>query len=89
MHWFLGLDCMVFSWHDMKSYHNHDFGFGPPAALRWPSPQFEGFCFVLPTRIAKGNDDEGWEVCLGLEESCYPRFEADEELLRFGEQRGV
>lgn len=90
MHWVLGLDCMAFSWHGMKSYETHDFGFGTPAALRWPEPQFEGFFFVLPTRTAKkGSDDEGLEVCLGLEESCYGRFELDDELLHFAEQRGV
>lgn len=90
MNWVLGLDCMAFSWHGMKSYYNHDFGFGTPAALRWPSPQFEGFFFVLPTRIAKkGSADEGLEIMLGLEESCYGRFEEDEELLQFAEQRGL
>ncbi|CAN8097805.1 unnamed protein product [Discula destructiva] len=90
MHWVLGLDCMAFSWHGMKSYETHDFGFGKPAALRWPDPQFEGFFFVLPTRTTKkGSDDEGLEIMLGLEESCYGRFEQDEELLQFAEQRGI
>ncbi|KAI3400416.1 hypothetical protein diail_3037 [Diaporthe ilicicola] len=88
MHWVLGLDCMAFDWHTMKSYEEHDFGFGRPAALRWPHPQFEGFFFVLPTRTTKGNPDEGLEICLGLEESCYPRLQTDEELLRFAEERG-
>ncbi|KUI70929.1 Trichothecene 3-O-acetyltransferase [Cytospora mali] len=89
MHWVLGLDCMAFDWHTMKSYEEHDFGFGTPAALRWPHPQFEGFFFTLPTRTSKGNEDEGFEIMLGLEESCYARFEKDEELLRFAEQRGT
>lgn len=88
MNWVLGLDCMAFDWHTMKSYETHDFGFGRPAALRWPHPQFEGFFFVLPTRTTKGNPDEGLEICLGLEESCYPRLQTDEELLRFAEERG-
>ncbi|KAG6363115.1 hypothetical protein INS49_008210 [Diaporthe citri] len=60
MHWVLGLDCMAFDWHTMKSYQVHDFGFGRPAALRWPHPQFEGFFFVLPTRTTKGNPDEAF-----------------------------
>lgn len=89
MHWVLGLDCMAFDWHTMRSYEEHDFGFGRPAALRWPHPQFEGFFFTLPTRSTKGNEDEGLEIMLGLEESCYARFEKDEELLRFVEQRGT
>lgn len=88
MHWVLGLDCMAFDWHTMKSYETHDFGFGRPAALRWPHPQFEGFFFVLPTRTTKGNPDEGLEICLGLEESCYPNLQTDEEFLRFAEERG-
>ncbi|KAK2611007.1 hypothetical protein N8I77_004390 [Diaporthe amygdali] len=88
MHWVLGLDCMAFDWHTMKSYDVHDFGFGTPAALRWPHPQFEGFFFVLPTRTAKGNPDEGLEIILGLEESCYPRLQTDQEFLRFAEERG-
>lgn len=88
MHWVLGLDCMAFDWHTMKSYEVHDFGFGRPAALRWPHPQFEGFFFVLPTRTTKGNPDEGLEICLGLEESCYPNLQTDEEFLRFAEERG-
>lgn len=88
MHWVLGLDCMAFDWHTMKSYETHDFGFGKPAALRWPHPQFEGFFFVLPTRTTKGNPDEGLEICLGLEESCYPNLQTDEEFLRFAEERG-
>lgn len=89
MHWVLGLDCMAFDWHTMRSYEEHDYGFGRPAALRWPCPQFEGFFFTLPTRTTRGNDDEGMEIMLGLEESCYARFERDEELLRFAEQRGT
>ncbi|ROW07895.1 hypothetical protein VMCG_03518 [Cytospora schulzeri] len=89
MHWVLGLDCMAFDWHTNKAYDEHDFGFGLPAALRWPHPQFEGFFFVLPTRSSKGNADEGYEIMLGLEESCYARFEKDEELLRYAEQRGT
>lgn len=94
--WVLGLDCMAFDWHTMKSYHTHDYGFGKPRALRWPNPQFEGFFFVLPSRkgvrVGRGAEvdaDEGIEICLGLEESCYPRFETDEELLRYAEPRGV
>lgn len=89
MHWVLGLDCMAFDWHTNRAYDEHDFGFGLPAALRWPHPQFEGFFFVLPTRSSKGNEDEGYEIMLGLEESCYARLETDEELLRYAEQRGT
>lgn len=89
MHWVLGLDCMAFDWHTNRAYEEHDFGFGLPAALRWPHPQFEGFFFVLPARTSRGGEDEGYEIMLGLEESCYARFERDEELLRYAEQRGT
>lgn len=91
MHWVLGLDCMAFDWHTNRTYQEHDFGFGLPAALRWPHPQFEGFFFVLPPRTTRrgAGDDEGYEIMLGLEESCYTRLEKDEELLRYAEQRGT
>ncbi|KAM0206360.1 hypothetical protein ACHAPA_009597 [Fusarium lateritium] len=91
MNWVLGLDCMAFDWHTMKSYQNHDFGFGRPAALRWPNPGFEGFFFVLPTRagLRKDSEDEGIEVCFGLEESCFAELEKDEEFARYAEQRGL
>ncbi|KIL89227.1 hypothetical protein FAVG1_07621 [Fusarium avenaceum] len=91
MQWVLGLDCMAFDWHTMKSYHNHDFGFGKPAALRWPNPSFEGFFFVLPTRagVRKNSEDEGIEVCFGLEESCFAELEKDEEFAKYAEQRGL
>ncbi|RGP63996.1 trichothecene 3-o-acetyltransferase [Fusarium sporotrichioides] len=91
MHWVLGLDCMAFDWHTMKSYQKHDFGFGTPAALRWPHPSFEGFFFVLPTRagIRNADGDEGIEVCFGLEEKCFAELEKDEEFARYAEQRGL
>lgn len=73
----------------MRSYETHDFGFGTPAALRWPDPQFEGYVFVFPGRTGKkGSADEGLEVSLTLEESCYQRLEQDKELALFAEQRG-
>lgn len=88
--WFLGIDCLSTSWHKMKSYKTHDFGFGTPAALRWPDPQFEGMIFVFPERTAKqGSVDEGLEVSLTLEESCYERLEQDKELALFAEKRGL
>lgn len=91
MHWVLGLDCMAFDWHTMKSYQKHDFGFGTPAALRWPHPSFEGFFFVLPTRagIRNAGEDEGIEVCFGLEERCFAELERDEEFAKYAEQRGL
>ncbi|PSR79900.1 trichothecene 3-o-acetyltransferase [Coniella lustricola] len=91
MHWVLGLDCMAFDWHTMKSYQAHDFGFGVPAALRWPLPSFEGFFFMYPTRAGVGSarDDEGIEVCFGLEESCFAELEKDEEFAKYAEQRGL
>ncbi|KAK6063342.1 trichothecene 3-o-acetyltransferase [Seiridium cupressi] len=91
MHWVLGLDCMAFDWHTMKSYRDHDFGFSGPAALRWPHPGFEGFFFVLPTRanVRNAGPDEGIEVCFGLEENCYAELEKDEEFARYAEQRGL
>ncbi|RDW87983.1 hypothetical protein BP6252_00015 [Coleophoma cylindrospora] len=91
MNWILGLDCMAFDWHTMKSYQDHDFGFGGPAALRWPHPDFEGFFFVLPTRahVRNAGKDEGIEVCFGLEENCYAELEKDEEFAMYAEQRGL
>ncbi|PCD38562.1 hypothetical protein AU210_007034 [Fusarium oxysporum f. sp. radicis-cucumerinum] len=91
MHWVLGLDCMAFDWHTMKSYENHDFGFGTPAALRWPHPNFEGFFFVLPSRagVRNAGEDEGIEVCFGLEETCYAQLEKDGEFAKYAEQRGL
>ncbi|KAJ4259000.1 hypothetical protein NW762_008088 [Fusarium torreyae] len=91
MHWVLGLDCMAFDWHTMKSYQKHDFGFGTPAALRWPHPSFEGFFFVLPTRagVRNAGEDEGIEVCFGLEENCFAELEKDEEFAKYAEQRGL
>lgn len=88
--WVLGLDCLSTSWHNMKSYETHDFGFGTPAALRFPDPKFEGFVFVYPTRRDKKDSiDEGLEVSLILEESCYERLEQDRELALFAERRGL
>lgn len=91
MHWVLGMDCMAFDWHTMKSYREHDFGFGTPAAVRWPHPGFEGFFFVLPSRagVRNAGPDEGLEVCFGLEESCFAQLEKDEEFLQYAEQRGL
>lgn len=88
--WVLGLDCLSTSWHKMKSYETHDFGFGTPAALRFPDPKFEGWVFVYPTRQDKKDSvDEGLEVSLVLEESCYARLEQDRELALFAERRGL
>ncbi|KXJ88363.1 trichothecene 3-o-acetyltransferase [Microdochium bolleyi] len=91
MHWILSLDCMAFDWHTMNSYKAHDFGFGKPAAVRWPHPGFEGFFFVLPSRagVRNAGPDEGLEVCFGIEESCFAQLEKDEEFLQYAEQRGV
>lgn len=91
MPWFLGRDCMTFSWHDMHPYDAHDFGFGLPSGFRWPQMSFESFFFLLPTRAhldGKG-PDEGMEATMGIEESCFPRLENDEELLMYCEQRGL
>lgn len=91
MPWVLGRDCMGFGWHDMDPYGKHDFGFGPPSGFRWPDICFESFFFMLPSRAGlKGSGpDEGVEVTFGIEESCFPRVRADEELLSFCEERGV
>ncbi|KAF7366829.1 Trichothecene 3-o-acetyltransferase [Mycena sanguinolenta] len=88
--WFFARDCMSFSWQDMKPYTSHDFGFGLPLGFRWPQVNSES-CLLLPSRATvKGKGpDEGLEVTLGMEESCFPRLEKDEELLTFCEQRGL
>ncbi|ROW10597.1 hypothetical protein VMCG_02063 [Cytospora schulzeri] len=91
MPWVMGRDCMGFGWHDMDPYRTHDFGFGLPSGFRWPQMGFESFFFMLPSRSgSKGaKPDEGIEVTFGIEESCFPRLERDEELLTFCEQRGL
>ncbi|KAK8118178.1 uncharacterized protein PG998_006459 [Apiospora kogelbergensis] len=91
MAWVLGRDCMGFGWHDMRPYETHDFGFGLPAAFRWPQMGFESFFFMLPSRAGqKGRgDEEGVEVTFGIEAGCFARMERDEELLMYCEQRGL
>ncbi|KAH7109517.1 transferase family-domain-containing protein [Dactylonectria macrodidyma] len=90
---FLGLDFGASSWQGMSSYEKHDFGFGLPKALRWPSPAFEGFAFVYPSRASTGIKeeamDEGVEVCVCLEESCQERLMRDEILLAYAQPRGL
>jgi len=71
MHCLLGLDCMAFDWHTMKSYDPHDFSFdfSKPGAFRWLHPNFEGFFSALPSRtgVLNAGDGPGIEVCCGLE----------------------
>lgn len=73
MHWLLGLNCMTFDLHTMKSYDHHDFGFDlrKPGTSRWLYQNFEDFFFVLPSRAGarKTGEDQGIEVCCGLEET--------------------
>jgi hypothetical protein len=87
---FLGMDFGGSSWASMKAYERHDFGFGYPKALRWPSPPFEGFVFFYPSRAAQKctSEDEGVEVCVCLEESCMKRLLKDEVLLKYAHPRG-
>ncbi|KAK8087402.1 hypothetical protein PG994_002376 [Apiospora phragmitis] len=94
---FLGMDLAGTSWQGMTPYEQHDFGFGLPKAMRWPHPQFEGYVFLLPSRAAVkkqnkeggGDNDEGLEICVCLEESCHDRLLQDTELLRFAQPRGL
>ena len=88
---FLGMDLGASSWQGMTAYEKHDFGFGLPKALRWPSPPFEGFVFLYPSRAgaAGGAEDEGIEVCVCLEESCQNRLMEDQLLLEYAEVRGL
>ncbi|KAK8009450.1 hypothetical protein PG991_012001 [Apiospora marii] len=94
---FLGMDLAGTSWQAMTPYEQHDFGFGLPRAMRWPHPQFEGYVFVLPSRAAvkkggdagRGDNDEGLEICVCLEESCHDRLLHDSELLRYAQPRGL
>lgn len=87
---FLGMDLGASSWQGIKAYEKHDFGFGLPRALRWPSPPFEGFVFVYPSRACfkKEGEDEGIEVCVCLEESCHERLLADQVLGEYAQRRG-
>ncbi|CAG9945004.1 unnamed protein product [Clonostachys rosea f. rosea IK726] len=88
---FLGLDLGASSWQGMKAYEKHDFGFGLPKALRWPSPPFEGFVFLYPSRagVEGAEEDEGIEVCVCLEESCHNRLMEDQVLLEYAQLRGL
>lgn len=88
---FLGTDLAASSWQGMTAYEAHNFGFGLPSALRWPSPAFEGFVFLYPSRASAKTaaDDEGIEVCVCLEESCQNRLMKDEVLLEFAQPRGL
>ena len=87
---FLGMDLGGSSWQGITAYEKHDFGFGLPHALRWPSPPFEGFVFLYPSRASfKEEDaDEGIEVCVCLEESCHKRLLVDEALAQYAYTRG-
>ncbi|KAK7972564.1 hypothetical protein PG988_006698 [Apiospora saccharicola] len=87
---FLGSDMGATSWQSMTAYTTHDFGFGPPKALRWPSPALDGFVFLYPSRAAqKGPDaDEGVEVCVCLERGCMERLLGDAELMAYAHPRG-
>ncbi|KAF3016779.1 hypothetical protein E8E14_007895 [Neopestalotiopsis sp. 37M] len=89
--WVRGHNCMGIGWHAMNPYTAHDYGFGPPTGFRWPQMAFESFFFMMPSRAGtKGaRPDEGMEVTFSAEESCFPRIEADEELLAYCEQRGI
>ncbi|KAK9490121.1 transferase family-domain-containing protein [Lipomyces doorenjongii] len=88
---FLGMDFGASSWQGMTAYEKHNFGFGWPKALRWPSPPFEGFVFLYPSRAAQKypSEDEGIEVCVCLEKSCMDRLMKDETLLAYAHPRGL
>ncbi|KAH8654840.1 transferase family-domain-containing protein [Ilyonectria robusta] len=88
---FLGMDFGGSSWQGMKVYETHDFGFGLPSALRWPSPALEGFVLLYPSRAGTrdAKNDEGIEVCVCLEESCQKRLMEDQVLLEYAELRGL
>ncbi|KAL7904692.1 transferase family domain-containing protein [Trichoderma velutinum] len=88
---FLGMDLVASSWQGMTAYKTHDFGFGLPSALRWPSPAFDGFVFVYPDRSASKSSawDEGIEVCICLEAGCQERLMRDEVLLAYAQPRGL
>ncbi|KAK6199709.1 hypothetical protein LQW54_009963 [Pestalotiopsis sp. IQ-011] len=83
--WVRGHNCMGLGWHDMKPYTTHDYGFGLPTSFRWPQMAFESFFFMLPSR----NPEEGFEITFSVEESCFPRVAADEELSAYCEQKGL
>ncbi|EFX05496.1 trichothecene 3-o-acetyltransferase [Grosmannia clavigera kw1407] len=87
---FLGMDLAASSWQGMSAYSQHDFGFGLPSALRWPSPAMDGFVFLYPSRAATpgADPDEGVELCVCLETSCQQRLLKDEQVLQFAHPRG-
>ncbi|KAF2025143.1 hypothetical protein EK21DRAFT_77094 [Setomelanomma holmii] len=86
---FMGMDFGGTSWAGMKAYEKHDFGFGCPKALRWPSPQHDGYVFVYPSRASQkaASEDEGIEVCVCLEQSCMERLLKDELLRSYAQPR--
>jgi len=87
--WFSGQDLAATSWMAMQSYKTHNFGFGLPRAVRWPSPQVEWVC-LYPTRSGmEGTDeDEGIEVCVALEAGCAKRMLDDPMLRWYAKPRG-
>ncbi|QGA12495.1 hypothetical protein EYB26_000139 [Talaromyces marneffei] len=87
---FLGMDLAASSWQGMAAYEKHDFGFGLPSALRWPSPPFDGFVFLYPSRadMKDAKPGEGIEVCVCLEQSCHERLMKDTVLLQYAHPRG-
>ncbi|KAK7541674.1 hypothetical protein IWX49DRAFT_177448 [Phyllosticta citricarpa] len=85
---FMGLDIAAASWRQMTAYQEHDFGFGPPKALRWPKPMIDGYIFVYPHR-PKDDPQECNELNVCLEPSCMERLLADEELAQYAHLRGI
>jgi hypothetical protein len=88
---FRGMDVGASDWRDMSAYESHDFGFGLPKAMRWPSPVIDGFFLLYPSRarVKEGPDanDEGIEVCVCLEEGSHERLMKDELLKTYAEPR--
>ncbi|KAF7290948.1 Omega-hydroxypalmitate O-feruloyl transferase [Mycena chlorophos] len=87
LHSFLGMDFLANSWHQMRAYAEHDFGFGLPRALRWPSPAFDGYVCIFPSRAHIVGGDEGLEMAICLEEQTAKRLMVDEIMLQYASPR--
>ncbi|KAF5002928.1 hypothetical protein FDECE_10483 [Fusarium decemcellulare] len=87
MNAFLGPDVGSSSWQALTAHKTWDFGFGTPAAVRWPKPDLDGFVFYFPFRETD-DEDQGIELVVCLEDEAMQRLLKDAEWLSYAVARG-
>ncbi|KAJ4245548.1 hypothetical protein NW762_014057 [Fusarium torreyae] len=87
MNAFLGPDIGSTSWQALTAHSTWDFGFGTPAAVRWPKPDLDGFVFYFPLRETD-EEDQGTELVVCLEDEAMRRLLQDEEWASYAMPRG-